>query len=89
MLPIETFRTTLGKIIAILQAFQIRFHLTGGITSIAYSEPRLTQDIDIVIENAAVTRQLDAFIRSLFESDFLFDETELRGGRNVLSVNSI
>jgi hypothetical protein len=45
MFPIEAFRTTLEKIIKILQAFQIRFHLTGGGTSIADSEPQMTQDI--------------------------------------------
>jgi hypothetical protein len=80
MFPIETFRTTLGKIIKILQTFQIRFHLTGGVTSIAYGEPRMTQDLDIVIDNAAVARQLDSFIRSLRDSDFLFDEAALRRG---------
>ena len=78
MLPIETFRATLGKIIKILQIFQIRFHLTGGVTSIAYSEPRMTQDVDIVIDNNAVTSQLNSFIKSLQDSDFLFDEAALR-----------
>jgi hypothetical protein len=78
MFPIEAFRTTLGKIIKILQAFQIKFHLTGGVTSIAYSEPRMTQEVDIVIENDSVSRQLDAFIKSLQDSDFLFDEAALR-----------
>jgi hypothetical protein len=62
MFPIETFRSTLEKIIKILQAFQIRFHLTGGVTSIAYSEPRMTQDVDIVIDHDAVAGQLDSFI---------------------------
>lgn len=78
MLPIEIFRTTLEKIIKILQALQVKFHLTGGVTSIAYSEPRMTQDVDIVIDNDAVARQLDSFIKSLQHSDFLFDEAALR-----------
>jgi hypothetical protein len=78
MFPIETFRTTLGKIIKILLSFQIKFHLTGGIASIAYSEPRMTQDVDIVIDNAAIANQLDSFIRSLQESEFIFDEAALR-----------
>jgi hypothetical protein len=78
MFPIETFRTTLEKIIKILQALQVKFHLTGGVTSIAYSEPRMTQDVDIVIDNDAVARQLDSFIKSLQHSDFLFDEAALR-----------
>jgi hypothetical protein len=78
MFPIETFRTTLEKITKIFQTFQIRFHLTGGVTSIAYSEPRMTQDLDIVIDHEAVAGQLDAFIKCLRDSDFLFDESVLR-----------
>jgi len=78
MFSIETFRTTLGKIIKIFQTYQIRFHLTGGMTSIAYSEPRMTQDLDIVIDNEAVAGQLDSFIKCLQDSDFLFDEPALR-----------
>jgi hypothetical protein len=78
MFPIETFRTTLGKIIQILNKYRIRFHLTGGITSIAYSEPRMTQDVDIVVDNQAIMTQLDSFLDSLRASDFLFDEVAIR-----------
>jgi hypothetical protein len=35
MFPIDTFRTTLEKIIAILQQLDVKFHLTGGVTSVA------------------------------------------------------
>ena len=78
MFPIETFRTTLGKIIKILHKYKIRFHLTGGITSIAYGEPRMTQDVDIVVDNKAIMTQLDSFLDSLRASDFLFDEAAIR-----------
>lgn len=78
MFPIETFRTTLGKITEILYKYKIRFHLTGGITSIAYSEPRMTQDVDIVVDNKAIMTQLDSFLDSLRASDFLFDEAAIR-----------
>jgi hypothetical protein len=78
MFPVDVFRATLDKIFAILRSLNIKFHLTGGITSVAYGEPRLTQDIDIVIDNEAVRRQLDSFIESLRRSDFLFDETAIR-----------
>ncbi len=78
MFPADTFRATLEKIIAILESFHIRFHLTGGITSIAYGEPRMTQDVDIVIDNKAVRSQLDAFVESLRSAEFLFDEASLR-----------
>jgi hypothetical protein len=78
MFPVDAFRTTLEKIIKILHAYQIKFHLTGGVTNIAYSEPRLTQDIDIVVDNAAIKKHLDSFINSLNASDFLFDEALMR-----------
>jgi hypothetical protein len=78
MFPIETFRTTIGKITQILNKYKISFHLTGGITSVAYGEPRMTQDVDIVVDNKAIGTQLDIFLDSLRTSDFLFDETAIR-----------
>ncbi|MEO1984392.1 MAG: hypothetical protein ABGZ24_28070, partial [Fuerstiella sp.] len=54
MFPIDVFRDTVCKLVEILHQHQISFHLTGGITSIAFGEPRLTQDVDIVIDNARV-----------------------------------
>ena len=78
MFLIETFRITLGKIIAIFHKYKIRFHLTGGITSIAYGEPRMTQDVDIVVDNKAIMTQLDSFLDSLRAADFLFDEAAIR-----------
>ncbi|MCA9124814.1 MAG: hypothetical protein H6821_00805 [Planctomycetaceae bacterium] len=38
----------------------------------------MTQVIDIVVDNPAVTDQLDSFIKSLDESDFLFDALSIR-----------
>jgi hypothetical protein len=78
MFPSEIFRATLGKAIQILNKHKIRFHLTGGITSIAYGEPRMTQDVDIVVDNEAIMPQLDSFLNSLRTSDFLFDEAAIR-----------
>ena len=78
MFPIDAFRSTLGKAVRIFQRFEIRFHLTGGIASVYYGEPRLTQDIDIVIDNARVAAALDSFLESLDASDFIFDPNSLR-----------
>lgn len=74
MFTADTFRKTLQKLIALLKIHDIKFHLTGGVTNIAYGEPRMTQDIDIVIDNQFLNRNLTAFIQSLNGSDFLFDE---------------
>lgn len=73
MFPIEAFQSTLAKAIRIFRQHGIRFHLTGGIASVYYGEPRLTQDIDIVIDNKATRNSLTRFLESLEGSDFLFD----------------
>lgn len=78
MFPVDTFHKTLAKIAAILTRHQIRFHLTGGLTGTAYGEPRMTQDIDLVIDPDQTSRVMDAFLQSLSESDFLFDQPSLR-----------
>ncbi|MFQ5730761.1 MAG: nucleotidyl transferase AbiEii/AbiGii toxin family protein [Planctomycetaceae bacterium] len=78
MFPVDAFRSTLAKIASIFSECEIRFHLTGGIATVAYGEPRMTQDIDIVIENRAVASRLDAFLDALRVSDFLFDTDAVR-----------
>lgn len=78
MFPIEAFQATLEKLAVILRNHQIPFHLTGGVTSVAYAEPRMTQDIDIVVENDMFSANLQEVIADLSESDFLFDEPSIR-----------
>jgi hypothetical protein len=78
MFPIETFAHTLAKAVAIFERHSVGFHLTGGITSVLYGEPRMTQDIDIVTNNAAIAANLEAFLASLRDSDFMFDEPSVR-----------
>lgn len=77
MFPVEIFQITLFKCMAVLRQHGIRFHLTGGVTGAAYGEPRMTQDLDIVIDPKQVKLKVDALVRSLSESDFLFDEQSL------------
>ena len=72
MFPIESFKNSLLKFVKILNQQKISFHLTGGITGIAYGEPRLTQDIDIVIENAASVAEIEKLLVELTNSDFVF-----------------
>ena len=78
MFPIEAFRDTLLKAVALFRKHEIAFHLTGGITSVYYGEPRMTQDIDLVIDNEATALGLESFLASLRESDFMFDERSIR-----------
>ena len=78
MFPIEFFQPTLAKVASILRRHEIRFHLTGGMTSTAYGEPRMTQDVDLVIDPEQTGRVVDDLLASLAESDFMFNESSLR-----------
>ena len=78
MFPIESFQTTVTRFVDILRQHSIRFHLTGGITSVAWGEPRMTQDIDVVIDNAAISQSLEPFLNSLQASPFMVDEPSIR-----------
>lgn len=78
MFPVEVFQKTLNEFIVILQRVRIRFHLTGGVTAAAYGEPRMTQDIDIVIDPQQSLEVIDLFVEELSASSFLFDERQAR-----------
>lgn len=66
------------KVGGLLDRFGIRFHLTGGIASVAYGEPRLTQDIDLVVDHARLAAVETEWIAALGESGFVFDERRVR-----------
>ena len=68
MFPIETFQASLAKLTRILQKYDIRFHLTGGLTGMVYGEPRMTQDIDVVIDPVATQASIEQFVDSLGDS---------------------
>ena len=74
MLPAEGFQPTLAKLVDVLNRLGIRFHLTGGITSVAYGEPRMTQGVDLVLDRDRVLAVRDEFLSSLSDAGFLFSE---------------
>jgi hypothetical protein len=78
MYPADIFRHTVSRFADILHRHGVRFHLTGGITSIAYGEPRMTQDVDVVVENAALARVIDSFIAAAEQAGFLLDAESVR-----------
>jgi hypothetical protein len=78
MFPTEVFRQTVAKLKSILDRHQIRFHLTGGLTGTAYGEPRMTQDVDVVIDPARSQLTINDLVHSLAESDFMYDEESTR-----------
>jgi hypothetical protein len=78
MFPAETFQVTLAKLAATLDRLAIRFHLTGGVTTIAYGEPRMTQDVDLVIDPLATVRQIEPLLVELRAAGFLVDDETAR-----------
>lgn len=78
MLPAEGFRPTLLKLVEILDRLRIRFHLTGGIASVAYGEPRLTQDLDLVLDPEPVRASPSQLLAALSEAGFHFGEETAR-----------
>ena len=74
MLPAEGFQPTLLKLVAVLDRFRIRYHLTGGITSVAYGEPRMTQDLDLVLDRDRVLVVQDGFLSARSDAEFHFSE---------------
>lgn len=80
MFPAEIFRNTLSRLLEILTRHGVRFHLTGGIASVAYGEPRMTQDLDIVVDNPSLAARLDSFIAAAEQAGFMFDAEAVRRG---------
>jgi hypothetical protein len=68
-------RDALGRI----ESLGLSWYVTGSWALAAYAEPRMTQDIDIVLD---VTRaEYESRIRPSFESDFLVNDPIDLGGR--------
>jgi hypothetical protein len=49
LIDTNDLKVTLVDVVAVLSARQLNFHLTGGLASSFYGEPRFTQEIDIVV----------------------------------------
>ncbi len=69
MFSVDVFQKTLAKIVTIFSRLGIRFHLTGGLNATAYGEPRMTQDIDLVIDPVQSRHLVDELAASLAEPD--------------------
>ncbi len=80
MFPVEAFQRTVMQFVSILRQLEIPFHITGGSISSAYGEPRLTQDIDIVVSPEVTKKRLDNLVDAISKSDFLYTEDVMRRG---------
>lgn len=78
MFPIEAFRGTVERFIGILKSLKIRHHLTGGVVSVAWGEPRMTQDIDIVIDRVGTTANIERLVSEIQSAGYFADEQGIR-----------
>lgn len=78
MYPPDVFRGTLVRLLGILGQLGVRCHLTGGVASVAYGEPRMTQDIDLVVDNVALSGVLPVFLEAVAGAGFFIDEAAVR-----------
>lgn len=76
MFPAEVFAKSVRKVVGVIDRLEIRYHLTGGITSILYGEPRFTQDVDIVIDPIAARIRQKELLSDLVSQDYLLNSVE-------------
>jgi hypothetical protein len=74
----EAFFPVLEKVARILDECGIRYHLTGGLVSLYYAEPRLTQDADLVVDPVQLQTHLDQFLEALQRLDYLANAGTIR-----------
>ena len=66
----------LGHIVEILEHLQIPYIVTGSMASMAYGEPRLTNDIDIVADVAE--KHISGLLEAFPPNDFYISEDMIR-----------
>ncbi len=78
MFPVEAFRESLERLVTLLRACRVRFYLTGGAAAVAYGDPRMTQDIDLVLDGVSLSECLPAFLTLANRNRFLLNEAVVR-----------
>jgi hypothetical protein len=66
----------LGYLVRCLERLNIPYFITGAVASIAYGEPRLTNDIDVVAQ--INDRQIDQLKACFREEEFYLDSDSIR-----------
>ena len=74
----DSLATTIRRIADLLDGLGVRYHCTGGLVASLYGEPRLTQDIDIVISIRSGP-DVERLI-SLLGKDHIIDPNAIRDG---------
>jgi hypothetical protein len=76
--PIQQYESALRRVDTLLRDFGIRFHLTGGAATIAHGEPRLTLDVDLVVDRDQLTRCLPDFLAAVDREGFVHSAQTIR-----------
>lgn len=74
----EAFFPVLERVAEVLNRCGIRFHLTGGLVSVFYAEPRLTQDADLVVDPVQLKANLEQFISEIQQLGYLANAQTIR-----------
>jgi len=74
----DAFFPVLERVAGILDRCGIRFHVTGGLVSIYYAEPRLTQDADLVVDPVQMLLHQEEFIDALHKLHYLANPQVIR-----------
>ncbi len=78
MFPPEAFQSLLMQLASLLDSHGIRFAITGGLVSGFYTEPRFTQDIDVLIDRDALAATLPSMTEAYATAGYQFDREEMR-----------
>ena len=78
MFPPEAFQSLLVEIGGLLTARGVRFAMTGGLVSAFYSEPRYTQDADLVVHREDLQPILDSLIDDFESAGYLLERAVIR-----------
>jgi len=77
VIPGNELNEIIGRVSEILSSLDIPHHFTGGIAASFHGEPRLTQDIDLVVKLSPNSSKVDSLCRELSKS-FDINEPAMR-----------
>lgn len=77
MFPPEAFQPLLEEVAQLLDANGVRFAITGGLVSAYYSEPRFTQDVDILVNREQIAAALGSITTGFEAAGYVFDKGTL------------
>lgn len=78
----DAFFPVLRRVADLLDQHRIRYQLTGGLVSVFYAEPRLTQDADLVVDPVRLRERLEPFIDDVLRLGYVANAATIRDAVN-------